>query len=599
MQIDETGRLRALRDLGLLDTDPSESFDRITRMACKLFDAPIAAVSLTDHDRQWFKSRVGCGPQIPRYKAPCAEVTRISDVLVVPDMSQDCRFNGGYLVDNGVRFYAGAPLTTREGYTLGSMCVLDTQPRSLDGDDSAASLKDLAAMVMAQIELQHSIGRIDPVSGLPNRNQFAEDIADLGKDKKGERRSAVLIDLADSRRLSEAIRVLGPHYLDEYIQASVMALKDSLGMSQLYHVGPTQLMTVLDAGDGDRSSEFLFAQLECLRRTVAKAGLTPQSGMALGAVSFRLGSIDSDHLLRAGHSAAEDARATGTGVGIYCPSSDAVHQRRYGLIDALRRALTATDQLRLVYQPTVSLESGKCDGVEALLRWCHPTFGNIAPSEFIPLAEQTELIKVLTERVIDLALAQSARWQSEGLRLRLSVNVSAVNLEDPGFADFVATALDRHGLAASSLQVEFTESALITKRQQVIETLDQIRNAGVRCAIDDFGTGYSSFAYLQTIPADVVKIDRGFIKRVEHSQRDRCLVGNIIKMVSELGLSTIAEGVETVEAYDILRRERCNSVQGYFIARPLEADAVHTWVKEQANCCNYGSNAIVSASRRG
>ena len=172
----EDARLAALHQLGLLDTAPTEAFDRITRMASQLFGLPIAAVSLTDSDRQWFKSRVGVDHcSIPRDRAPCAQVAESSHDLVIPDLLLDPCFRDSVLASAGVRFYAGAPLTTREGFCLGAMCVLGPEPRQTS-EAEMASLHDLAAMVMAQIELQHAFGRVDPLSGLPNHNQFIEDL---------------------------------------------------------------------------------------------------------------------------------------------------------------------------------------------------------------------------------------------------------------------------------------------------------------------------------------------------------------------------------------------------------------------------------------
>ncbi|WP_072373505.1 GGDEF and EAL domain-containing protein [Hyphomicrobium sp. NDB2Meth4] len=574
----EADRLRALRDLNLLDTSPCESFDRITRMASLLFSAPISAISLTDENRQWFKSRVGCGPEIPRYKAPCAEVTRIADVLVVPDLTKDCRFEGGYLADNGIRFYAGAPLTTRDGFTLGSMCVLDTKPRMSAKVEDAAALKDLAAMVMAQIELQHSLGRIDPASGLPNRNQFAEDVEDMALDYPHEERVAVLFDLVDPARLAQAMRVLGPRCLDELIHNALKALKQRLSPAALYQVGASQFVAIL-AGHHDESDHgLLVAQFEHLKREAAAAGLAAMAGVAIGIATFRLGEMDPAELLRSAHAAAQDARQSETGVSRYCPATNAVHERNFELIAGLREALTGAEQLTLVYQPTVNLRSGECDGAEALLRWRHPVLGDISPAEFVPLAEQTELAKPLTALVVDTALKQSAAWHREGLQLRVSVNVSAANLEEETFASGVIAALRRHGVLPSRLKVEFTESALITQRALVLKNLGKLRDAGISCAIDDFGTGYSSFSYLQDIPADTIKIDKSFIQRIEHSSRDRSLVTNIIKMASELGFRVVAEGVETRKVYDFLRETQCSAVQGYLISRPLPADDLMGWL---------------------
>lgn len=244
---DEEARLNALRDLDLLDTPESESFDRITRMASQLFDMPISAVSLTDHDRQWFKSHVGTnGRQIPRLLAPCADVATCREFLLVPDLLEDARFATSPLAKAGVRFYAGAPLVTREGHGLGAMCVLDNRPRSIS-PAQIALLEDFAAMVMAQVELQHNFGRIDPLSGLPNRHQLVEDLKDLARLTPGASYTAVLIELAGQQQLYQTVSVLGTAYLDELLRVSSRAIRDALGKgTKLYQVGAATFATVLD-----------------------------------------------------------------------------------------------------------------------------------------------------------------------------------------------------------------------------------------------------------------------------------------------------------------------------------------------------------------
>ena len=217
-QTTEARRLEALYKLNILDTAPSEAFDRITRMAARLFDLPIAAISLTDTDRQWFKSRVGIEyMSIPRLRAPCGNVADNSDLLVVPDMLADAHFRDSPLAASGIRYYAGAPLVTADGHCLGAMCVLGTEPRATTPEE-LSMLCDLAGMVMAQIEMMHALGRVDPISGLPNRSQFIEDFQDMQRDSAvGAQRMAVLINLATPAQLAHAARAMNPRYLDELV----------------------------------------------------------------------------------------------------------------------------------------------------------------------------------------------------------------------------------------------------------------------------------------------------------------------------------------------------------------------------------------------
>ncbi len=205
----EEARLNALRDLRLLNTAPSESYDRLTRLASQLLKAPVSTVSLTDHDRQWFKSRVGVDvTEIPREQAPCSYAIEGSDVFVVPDLAADPRFVGSPLVQAGIRFYAGAPLFTRAGHGLGTICVLDEEPREID-DAAKRVLQDLAGMVMSQIELQNMIGRVDATTGMANQHQLFEDLEDLARAQPGCDAAIVIIEIMSAVQTALALRVIG------------------------------------------------------------------------------------------------------------------------------------------------------------------------------------------------------------------------------------------------------------------------------------------------------------------------------------------------------------------------------------------------------
>src|ERR1700761_6852051 len=237
----EEARQNALRNLGLLDTPPSESFDRITRLASRLLGAPVSTISLTDHDRQWFKSRFGVDlAEIPRAEAPCNYAIHSDKVFVVEDLREDERFKTSVLANAGVRFYAGAPLITRTGYALGTLCVIDDKPRAMSEDESRV-LIDLAAMVMTQIEIQNTIGRIHPTSGLPNEYQFFEDLEDLAGRRSDARKVGLLIELTSPQQITHGLRVLGADYAEEVIRNATEIMRRTLGPeTRIYHTGPTR-----------------------------------------------------------------------------------------------------------------------------------------------------------------------------------------------------------------------------------------------------------------------------------------------------------------------------------------------------------------------
>lgn len=573
----EASRIEALRQLELLDTAPSEAFDRITRMATQLFQLPIAAVSLTDTDRQWFKSKVGVEHNaIPRLKAPCAAVAHSGEMVELPDLLASECFRDSVLADSGIRFYLGAPLVTKTGHCLGAMCVLGTEPRAVT-EAERTTLRDLAAMVMAQIELQHALGRIDPVSGLPNRNQFVSDVCDLALDApQGAPQLAALVSLATPEELSDAMRVMGSAWLDDAVGDAAPVLRMLAGGGKVYHVAPTQFVFLAPLGLSlVRFSDLLMAWL-AERSAAGQVGFltTPTVGL----VRFAVGQEAPLDVLRNLHSAAHDARDAESGLRVYSPEQDAAYRHRFWLISELGRALAQESELHLAFQPKVSLVDGSCLGVEALLRWDHPDTGPIAPGEFIPIVETTSLARATTEWVLEAALRQLAAWRAEGVFLQVAVNVSAVNLEEPDFSDRVLDGLARHGLPAGCLALEMTESALMRKPRAAHDTMARLSAGGVEIAIDDFGTGYSSLSYLQDMPADMVKIDQSFVRGMEKDERTHALVTTMIKLSHDLGYRVVAEGVETEEVAQLLRAAGCDQAQGYFYGRPMAPSLLLQWL---------------------
>jgi EAL domain-containing protein (putative c-di-GMP-specific phosphodiesterase class I)/GAF domain-containing protein len=577
----EAARLDALRRLDLLDSSTSDAFDRITRLAAQLFNVPVAAISLTDTDRQWFKSRVGVNhTECPREGAPCAVVTDTAAVLVVPDLLADAVHKHSHLVTGGTRFYAGAPLTTSDGYTLGAMCVMAPEPRTVTPDETRA-LQDLAAMVMVQIELKHALGRIDPLSGLPNRKQFIDDFRDLGMDRPhGEPRLGVLVNLATPGQLSDAMRAMSSSYLDDIVGEGVRMLRATVGVaSTVYHVATTQFVFIAPPGaQVDAFAATLADWLAERNHSVHSRYVTTATG---GVAPFLVGACSALDLMRNLHSAAYDVQDGDRCVGIFSIAQDAVYRRRFTLVTDFAAALEHPEQLRLVYQPKVDLATGACIGAEALLRWSHPVLGDVSPAEFIPIVERTALARPTTAWVLEAAMTQLAAWQADGLVLQLAVNVSAANLLEPDFTARVAAGLARHGLEPACLSLELTESALMTNPKVAQAALEALAAIGVHLAIDDFGTGYSSLSYLQRLPVRVVKIDQSFMRDLGTDPRRRALVSAMIKLSQNLGHHVVAEGVETDAVVGLLQGMGCDQAQGYLFARPLAPADLAAWMAQR------------------
>jgi predicted signal transduction protein with EAL and GGDEF domain len=310
------------------------------------------------------------------------------------------------------------------------MCVLGTEPRDATPAELSA-LRDLAAMAMAQIELQHAFGRRDPSSGLPNRIQFEEDLADKARDQPdGETRTVIFVDLASADQLEQATRVLGSSYLDDLVREAARTIRAAIGpRRKAYHVGATQFAFLAPRGveQADLLAT-LSAQIEAFHETASSRFVATA---AVGVAPFELGRMSPRDVLRIAHSAAQTARRLDKQVGLYSPGEDGAHRRRFTLLHEFGAALGDATQFRLVYQPRIDLRSGTCVGAEALMRWNHPTLGAVSPAEFIPIVERTTFARATTDWVIGTALDQLAAWRAGGIDLQLSVNVSAANLREP------------------------------------------------------------------------------------------------------------------------------------------------------------------------
>jgi len=292
---------------------------------------------------------------------------------------------------------------------------------------------------------------------------------------------------------------------------------------------------------------------------------------SIGLAAFPAQGLTPEVLMKHADLALYRAKEQRTGCEAYVEEHDDTGFDRLALADQLRRGIER-GELELHYQPKLALRPGRLHGVEALVRWRHPLLGLIGAEGFIPLAEQTNLIKPLTTWVLDAALGQCRAWRDDGLELRVAVNVSTRSLLDRQLPGQVEAMLERWGLPAAALQLEITESRIVADFGRARDVLHQLRDRGVGVAIDDFGTGYSSLAQLQQLPADEIKIDKSFVLNMETNANDAAIVRSTVGLGRNLDLDITAEGVETPETCDRLMELGCDYAQGYFFGRPVPAE---------------------------
>jgi EAL domain-containing protein (putative c-di-GMP-specific phosphodiesterase class I)/nitrogen-specific signal transduction histidine kinase/ActR/RegA family two-component response regulator len=300
-------------------------------------------------------------------------------------------------------------------------------------------------------------------------------------------------------------------------------------------------------------------------------------GSSIGIAMYPDHGTDSETLLRRADMAMYLAKADRSGWAMYTPERDHYSPDRVALVADLRRAIER-DELVLHYQPQVDVRTGGFVAVEALMRWPHPERGLLAPDTFIPLAEQTQLIRPLTRWAIGAALRQSVAWQAAGLAIPVAVNLSAHDVQDPGLPEVVAELLAASGASANHLRLEITESSLLADPERARENLVALRALGIRIAIDDFGTGYSSLNYLQRLPVDELKIDKSFVQSMATDEGARSIVRAVIDMADDLGLGVVAEGIEDRATWEVLAALGCDMAQGYYFSPPLPAENLIGWI---------------------
>jgi diguanylate cyclase (GGDEF)-like protein len=448
-----------------------------------------------------------------------------------------------------------------------------------DGPRQVVAVRDLRERAAAEAHIRF-LAHHDPLTGLLNRASLHERLErDVAAAKDGGRSFAVLC--LDLDRFKDVNDTFGHPIGDELLRIVAGRLRSLLrGEDGVYRQGGDEFV-VVQTGVAD------LAGVEALGRRIVEALSAPYDaagrhltiGASVGVSLYPRDGTDPVQLLKNADIALYKAKGEGRGrVALFDPSLDAALRERRRLEEELRHAL-ARGEFTLAYQPQVAIASGRVAGYEALLRWRSPVLGDMPPSRFIPVAEETGLVLPLGAWTLRQACREAASWTAART---VAVNLSPVQLQDAGLPTLVREVLAETGLEPERLELEITETALIRDRDRALTGLERLKALGVRLALDDFGTGYSSLSYLQTFPFDTLKIDRCFVARVGEDASSATIVESVIRLGQGLGLRVVAEGVEHEEQLAILRGHGCDAVQGYLLGAPgaLAADALpqRRWV---------------------
>ena len=410
----------------------------------------------------------------------------------------------------------------------------------------------------------------DALTELPNRALFAETLQAKLAIAERERRSVavMLLDVDDFKTVNDT---LGHEFGDAVLMQIAQRLKGAIREDAiLARFGGDEFALAIDCGPAE-AQVAARRLLRSLDQPMDVDWLSLSAAGSIGIACFPEHGRSVAELLRHADVAMYRAKASDVSCAAYAEEHDAASIDRLALAAQLRRGIER-GEVGVHYQPKVPLDGGATAGVEALARWSHPQLGAITPDGFIPLAEETGVIKPLTECVLELSLRQCRIWRLEGLEITVSVNVSWRNLLDHDLPATIERLLERYDLPASALALEITESRIVADLRRARRVLEQLRAMGVRIAIDDFGTGFSSLSQLRTLPIDEIKIDRSFVTRLEANRSDEILVKSIVELGRNLGLTVTAEGIESEEVSTRLREFGCDFGQGFHIARPAPAE---------------------------
>jgi diguanylate cyclase (GGDEF)-like protein/PAS domain S-box-containing protein len=456
----------------------------------------------------------------------------------------------------------------------------DDQPRFVVGMvEDISKRKAAEEAFLRQAELNEHQARHDALTGLANRIFFRDRIERAIRAARREGHGVAVL-MMDLDRFKEVNDSLGHHAGDTLLKELGVRLQDVLRASDsVARLGGDEFGLLLPKPAGSDDIVRVIERVrEALDEPIVVQGLPLAVEASIGVSLYPKDGDDVDTLLQRADVAMYIAKEENAAYAFYDQAVDHYDPTRLTLVSELRRAIEERE-LALYYQPKASLEDGRVDSAEALLRWHHPVRGLVLPDDFVPVAQQTGLIKPLTLYVVARALEQCRTWQEEGIEISVAVNLSTRNLLDVEFPEQVELLLDRWEVAPSLLELEITESTMLADPARTRLVLERLSAMGIRLSIDDFGTGYSSLAYLKRLPVNEIKIDGSFVVNMVANEDDATIVRSTIDLGRNLGLDVVAEGVESEEIWEQLRLLGCTAAQGFYLSGALPAEQFSDWLR--------------------
>jgi EAL domain-containing protein (putative c-di-GMP-specific phosphodiesterase class I)/GGDEF domain-containing protein len=422
------------------------------------------------------------------------------------------------------------------------------------------------------------IARHDTDTQLPNRTALLDSLSRLPQEKQAD--NSFVLSLISLQNAMELKSAFGFEIIEELMRQSAQRYGSILQhRTQVYRIDAEQLGILIENRSAQNIDALLAQLIDGARQPFQFNGIPIHTDSRLGYVAFdRLAHAPSVYLQHA-EAALISAHENGQDCIAYDPQISTIAKDNLSVLGNLIQAIRS-GQLSMHYQPKICMRSGAIKSVEALMRWHHPERGNIPPAVFIPRAEQSTLINLVTEFALEQSMQQIVQWRDKGIHIPIAVNISPRNLLQPGFSDLILNLLQRYGVEGRLLELEVTEGALMTDMARTIVELHRLADAKITISIDDFGTGYSSLQYLHKLPISLIKIDQSFVRRLPEDKGALHIVEAAVTLTHKMGMQTIAEGVESEEIYRVLAGLGCDIAQGFAVSRPLPADEFAQWYEQ-------------------
>ena len=416
----------------------------------------------------------------------------------------------------------------------------------------------------------------DDLTSLPNRAFFTGYLDDALRHRKPARPKQLAVLMMDMDRFKIINDTMGHYYGDILLQQIALRLHRAIRRTDmLARLGGDEFGVMLELADDPSPLNKICQHIvEALKEPFAVNGFPAEIGVSIGVAWCPDHGQSSIELMKHAKTAMYEAKKRHINTVVYEPQLDTRDLDRLNVLNELRRAIEY-GELVVHYQPQYDLKSGLMCGAEALIRWPHPRFGLLLPDEFIPLAEQHGLINRLSHWVLDIVLEQLRAWQDEGIDMLLSTNISATDLQEKQFFDYVDQGIRSRGLSSAKLKLEITESAVIAQHEQAFAIIKRLQKLGLQISIDDFGTGYSSLQYLRKLPIDEIKIDKSFVMNMTKDYNDAMIIQSTIDLGHKLGRHVTAEGVDSPDSLELLKKWGCDRVQGFYLSQPLSIDELN------------------------